>query len=93
MGSDILPKNDHQNDKTLGWPLWHLGFTVSTVVRNKVTKTVPGKQLLRTAHAIKESNSTRELPPPPPPPPLTHSLVSPLEKKKGNMGLYVHRNH
>ena len=32
--------NVHQNDKTLGWALWHLVFNVLTVVRNKVTKTV-----------------------------------------------------
>ena len=31
------PKKDHQNDKTLGWALWYLGFNVSTVVRNKAT--------------------------------------------------------
>ena len=70
MGAYILPKNDHLNDKTLGWALWHLGFNVSTVVGNKVTKTVPGKQLLRTTHARRESNSTREFPPPP----LTQSI-------------------
>ena len=41
MGTYILPKNDHQNDKTLGRALWHLVFNVSTVVRNNVTKTMP----------------------------------------------------
>ena len=40
MGTYILPKKDHQNGKTLGWALWHLGFNVSTVIRKKVTKTV-----------------------------------------------------
>ena len=41
MATYILPKNDDQNDKALGWALWLLVFNVSTVVRNKVTKTVP----------------------------------------------------
>ena len=41
VGTYIVPKNDHQNDKTLGRTLWHRVFNVSTVVRNKVTKTVP----------------------------------------------------
>ena len=63
MGTYILPKNDHQNDNTLGWASWHLVFNVSTVVRNKVTKTVSEKQLLRTTPAIRESNPTSELPP------------------------------
>ena len=34
MATYILPKNDHQNDKQLGWALWHLVFNVSTDVRN-----------------------------------------------------------
>ena len=41
VGTYILPKNDHQDDKTLGWALWHLVLNVSTVVRNIVTKRVP----------------------------------------------------
>ena len=39
-------------------------FNVSTVVRSKVTKTVPKKQLLRITHATRESNSTSQPPPP-----------------------------
>ena len=66
MGTYILPTNDHRNDKTLGWALWHLVFNVSTVVRNKVTKKMPEKQLRRTTLATRESNSTRELLPLPP---------------------------
>ena len=42
MGTYILLKSEHQNDKTLGWALWLPVFNVTTVVRNKVTKTVPG---------------------------------------------------
>ena len=39
-------------------------FNVSTVVRNKVTKKMPEKQLRRTTLATRESNSTRQLLPP-----------------------------
>ena len=80
VGTYILPKNDHQNNKTLGWAFWHLVFTVSTVVRNKVTKTVPEKQLVRTTHATRESNCTRELPPTP-----TPKNKTPKKKKKPNL--------
>ena len=52
-------------------------FKVSTVVRNKVAKTVPEKQLLRTTQ--QEENPTLPESSPnlnPPPPPPTHSFVS-----------------
>ena len=71
MGTSILPKTDHQNDKTLGWALWRLGFNVSIVVRNNATKTVPEKQPVRTTQSNEKMPTPRESPPPPtPPPPL-----------------------
>ena len=63
-----LSKNDHQNDKTLGWALWHLVFNVSTVVRNKVTKTEPESQLLRTTQQEKNPIPPESSPNPNPPP-------------------------
>ena len=64
--SYILPKNDHQNDKTLGWALWRLGFNVSTVVGSKVTMTVPGiKTTGENNSATKENRTQRQNSPPP----------------------------
>ena len=68
--------------------MWHLVFNVSTVGRSKVTKTVPEKQLVRTTHATRECNSTRELPPPL----LTHILVSTLSVRYKQADFFFLKN-
>ena len=68
--SNQTSRRDHQNDETLGWPIWGV-VSVSTVVGNKVTKTV---SKMKTTVENNWRYSERELPSPP----WTHSPVSSL---------------
>ena len=76
-----IARRDHQNDKTLGWPV-RVSFNVSTVVGNKVTKTVSEDTTVENNSRYSE----RELPSPPLKRCLVNSLVA-LELRRKSISV------